>query len=92
MNFMRNFRRKYIGDEKGQATVSSMITVAATLFIGILIISTIIGSITGLTGTANTTFNSVVGYLWTGMSFLGLGILVLGAVYIMRIIKQMGRD
>lgn len=81
MNFMK--------DEKGQGAVQTVIVVAATIFIGINIIAQIIAGISGLTGTANTTFGTVEGYLWTGMGFLGLGLLVLGAVFILRIIKQL---
>lgn len=30
------------------------------------------------------------GYMWTGLLFLGLALLVMGAVYVLRMIKQMG--
>lgn len=76
-------------ETKGQGAVQTVIVVAATIFIGINIIAQIIAGISGLSGTANSTFNTVEGYLWTGMGFLGLGLLVLGAVFILRIIKQL---
>lgn len=76
-------------ETRGQTAVQTIIVVAATLFIGINIIAQIIAGISGLTGTANTTFIAVEGYMWTGVGFLGLGLLVLGAVYILRIIRQM---
>ena len=76
-------------ETRGQGAVQTVIVVAATIFIGINIIAQIIAGITGLTGTANSTFSTVEGYLWTGIGFLGLGLLVLGAVFILRIIKQL---
>ena len=45
---------------------------------------------TKITGTALTSAQDVEGYLWIGIGFFGLGLLVLGAVYILRIIRQMG--
>lgn len=41
-------------------------------------------------GTGLTTLVTVEGYLWVGMGFLGLGLLVLGAIFVLRIIRQMG--
>lgn len=77
-------------DEAGQGAVQTVIVVAATLFVGIKIIAEIAASISGLTGTANSTYQSVESYLWTGIGFLGLGLLVLGAMYILGIIGNMG--
>lgn len=92
MNYLKKFYKHIEAIEKetrGQSAVQTVIVVAATIFIGINIIAQIIAGISGLTGTANTTFDLVEGYLWTGMGFLGLGLLVLGAVFILRIIKQL---
>lgn len=81
---------RFYRDQAGQGAVQTVIVVAATLFVGIKIIAEIAGSISGLTGTANSTYISVEGYLWTGIGFLGLGLLVLGAMYILGIIGNMG--
>lgn len=45
-------------------------------------------SVTGTT--ALTTLTNIEGYLWVGIGFLGLGLLVLGAVFVLRLIRQMG--
>jgi len=47
----------------------------------------------GSSGAANSAIgmgNTIVGYMWTGLLFLGLGLLVLGAVFVLRIVKDMG--
>lgn len=43
-----------------------------------------------VTGSALTQGKATEGYLWTGILFLGLGILVLGAAYILGIIGNLG--
>lgn len=40
-------------------------------------------------GTGLTTAIAAFGYLWVGIGFLGLGLLVLGAMYVLRIIREM---
>jgi hypothetical protein len=80
----------FLVEQRGQATVKKIIVVAATLFIGIKVISEIMDSISGLTGTANTTYGDIGDYMWTGFLFIGLGLLVLGAMYILGMIGGLG--
>lgn len=81
---MRNLQ--YIA-KKGIVTQSviAVISAAIALFIGIWVISSVIGSIsqTSWTAAANTTYTSVQTTMWSALQLLSVGLIVLAASVIL---------
>jgi len=65
--------------------VVAVIAASIALFIGIWVVSSVIGSVnqTGWTTTANTTFTSVQNTMWSAMQLLAVGLIVLAASVIL---------
>jgi hypothetical protein len=66
-------------------TVIAVISAATALFIGIWVISTVIGSInqSGWSSTANTTFTNTQSIMWSSLQLLAVGLIVLAAAVIL---------
>lgn len=66
-------------------SVIAVISAATALFIGIWVISSVIGSINqgGWTSTANTTFTNVQTTMWNSLNLLAVGLIVLAASVIL---------
>lgn len=75
----------------GGAVVAVIVTVIL-LFVGILVMTTFINSVTpngDWSATANTTWTNVQSYAWTAIGLISVGVIILGAVAIISIVRGM---
>ncbi len=90
MKLLNKFRRNQRGI--GGAVVAVIVTVIL-LFIGILVMTTFISSVSPTSSwstTANNTWTNVQSYAWTAIGLIAIGIIILGAVAIISVVRGMG--
>ena len=85
---------KLIHNKKGLGVaVMAVVTTVVLLFVGILVMTTFISSVTpnsSWSTSANTTWTNVQSYAWTAIGLVAIGIIILGAVAILSIVRGMG--
>jgi len=68
----------------------TLVMVAVTIIIGIVIIANIVPSIPSLTGAANATVTSVISTTYSSFNLMTVGLIVLAAVSILIVVRALG--
>lgn len=86
--------KKLRRNKKGlQGAVIAIVSTLILLFVGILVMTTFISSVTPddtWSANANQTWSNVQSYSWTAIGLVAIGIIILGAVAILVVVGRMG--